>query len=310
MKATFEPLFPIEQHSIAARYPKIYARIMRLFEDRPSYLQALNRGTLPDAGTLMTTLIDRITEFAFNIGEDLEGIIKDVPGTSTAHPILHSYVNLFKSAQPRCRVGPSEVFDPKSKEQYAKILRHGKKAICSIWSEFRLSLRIGQLSRVNTYVEDLIADGVLNNDDGFFDPYLNQELDQLWFPQFSPFPNDEDWGDSGRPRPARNYQPDAVALAEVKVFDSQFTNRSNNRRDVHQQFRRYLNIISAIGHRMVLKPQIYYFFIAGIDRRQIAEFHRMTEEFNRSLATQTPVRQVPVEIFIYGDYDAPLSATP
>lgn len=166
-------------------------------------------------------------------------------------------------------------------------MAYGKGAVCSVWSELRLSLRIGHLSRVSVKIGQMVDEGVLANKTGLFTPYFKREIDHFWYPL----------------KPGVN-RPYAVAIGETKVFDLPFTADSSQRGKVYEQFDSYLNIASAIGAQMGLPPQLYYFFVAGVSQGQIDKMQRLTREFNDSLNGTNPVTRSPVELFVFGNYDA------
>lgn len=297
-KGTFEALFPIEPGSIAARFPKLYDRILELFHDRPSFLHGINRGNPPFPGMPMRQIYENIRDFAERTGDFIDFLAQySIPEGDPALDILRSYTRRFQHGLPIPPDGGR--FDPADAHQFSHVTRFGKARVCSIWSELRLSLRIGMLSRVNVTVRELIRDRVIDNRAGFLEgSLLDQEIDHLWFPQYSPKPDPEST------RETVSYQPDAIAFGDTKVFDSVFAAGHPKRKKVYEQLQRYLRIASLAGHQMGLPPQLYYFFVAGVSPGEITKLRDLAQAFNDRIrhGELDAGHFAPVELFVYGDY--------
>lgn len=308
LKGTFETLFPIEPNSVAWRFPELYERLLRLFEDRPSHLIGLNRGNPPEIGTPMTEIFQRMTGFAHNIGKDIDFFATHSIANQKdpAFRLIQHYADRFKMARTRLsRTAPGN-FDSGNIRQLGDISSFGKKAICSLWAEMRLSMRIGRLSLVDVYVRTLVEKGVIRNQPEL-EPYYNQEIDHFWFPYNNPelVEIDQDLVSEDLWSTQLDYHPDAVAIGDSKVFDSIFDEHHQYREEMHDQLKRLLTIASYIGANYGTPPQVYYFFVAGITKKEIAVLQRITRDFNHQLKmNHVPSNiQAPVELFVYGDYD-------
>lgn len=285
LKGTFEALHPIDPDSVAAHYPKIYERILRLFNDRPSYLSGINRGLPPRPGMELGQIYRNIRTFGHHIGEDLTHILKDLPPDYYARPLLLDFVTRFGGPETALQQR-LEPYDPTDTHEISEITSYGKGVVCSLWAELRMSLRIGHLSRVGIKVEKMIEQGIVSNKDGYLDRYLKREIDHFWYPR----------------KPGEK-QPYAVAIGETKVFDAPFNSRFSRRDEVYEQFETHLEIASVVGAQLGLPPQLYYFFVAGVTQAQIDRMEKIANEFNDRIRAANTTNRVPVELFVFGDYE-------
>lgn len=292
LKGTFEDIHPIDPSSIAHQYPNQYARIMRLFRDRPTHLTGINKGLPPTPVMELGQVFRNMHAYAYEIGEDLKYIVDSYPQNYYARPILYDYVARFMGPPTRLS-DRKDLFDPTNQEQLNEISRYGKSIVCSLWAELRLSMRIGHLSRVNVTVKDLIAEGVIRDDKSVLSAYRDQEIDHFWFPMN-----------------ATDLKPYAVALGETKVFDVPVTGRYPGRQRVLEQFKRYLEIASIVGAQLGLPAEIHYFFVAGISKGQIARLQKLTDEFNDNLKNEDPSVKSRVVLKVYGNYETPTLTSP
>jgi hypothetical protein len=302
LKWTFEELFPIESNSIAQRYPEFYEMVRRLFHDRPSYLLGMNRNNPPKPGMRLGEIYGNINNFADEIGTSLAYYAKNsIPEKDWAQDIIKYYIEKFRGGKVRrSRESDNALFDPNNRQQLAELTVHGKGIICSVWSELRLSLRIGGISRVGKKVWELIEEGILPDPLGIFRSHMKNEIDHLWYPRYAPHPL-ELKDEVAAPRlPRLDRYPDAVAIGETKVFDLPFDRNTERerRKDVYEKLRTLLEIASRIGANRGLPPELYYFFVAGISEEERAKFNQIADEFNATRTGEFP----PVKLYVYGVY--------
>ncbi len=283
LKGTFEGGIPLKPTSFAAKFPDIYQRIMRLFDDRPSYLMGINRRRPLVAGMEFGQIIRNIHQYAHHIGEDLGHILKDLPLDFYARDLLFQYVTRFQVPTTKL-ANITDKFDPTSQEHLDGITRYGSATIDSIWSEIRVAMRLENISWVSVSASKLVKEGWLDslpaNVEG------NQEIDHVWYPL----------------TPDGSY---SVAIGETKVFEKPFDNQFNrkSRKRVYDQMERYLTLASMMGAKRGMPAQLHYFFVAGISNSQMARLQEITQAFNHRIAGLHSANHVPVELFIFGNYE-------
>lgn len=283
---TFEGLLPVGKDSFADSFPELYEKLRMTFMVYPSYLTAMNAEIAPVAGSEFGRILTNIHQEAFYIGTKIREIAYSLPQTSHFREILHSYADRFQTEPSKEGARRIDEFDPQSQGQMDILAMYGNKIIDSVWAELRISLRIGHLSRVNVTVRKLIAEGVIENSDGRLNKFLDQEIDQL------SFTTDQ----RGRAI--------AVAFSDTKVFETPFDENKDNRGKVYGQLERYLEIASIIGPKIGQEPRVYYFFVAGISKKEIGKLNAIAARLNKDFASRDSTKWAEVKFKVYGDYEA------
>jgi len=276
LKGTFEAELPVEPESMAEQFPKATAAIRRLFRDRPSFWAGLNNYNPPLAGETLGTIIGRLNEFAFYIGEDLDVLIDHMRGDRQSTELLRDYAQRFRAGMHFKFPSAAAVYDPASREQLDLLSRYGKFLIDANWSELRVSLLLPNIIGINATVKNLVFLKKLSNKKGDLTPYLFQEIDHIWYPEAG-----------------------TIAFGDTKVYDSTLRG-GEKKRNVLKQLERYLEIASVAGEQQQKKARVYYFFVAGVTPEVVEQMQTTVDKFNRRLLERGLRSRPPVDLVVYG----------